>query len=296
MFGLFALGSVLAHPFSPHVGSWWTLEPTITLGVLVITALYFYAVGPLRERYGWAERVERKQIIYFLLAMLTIFVSLQGPLHELSEYYSLTAHMVQHLLVTLIMPPLLLKGIPRWLIEPVLRVRGVSQVARLLTHPFVAFGLFNAVFALWHVPSFYQSALGRPSVHGIEHMLFMSTAVLTWWPVYSPTSQLPPLSDPLQILFLFAQSLIPTVLGALIVFANFVMYPLYAAAPRVISLSPIDDQQVAGLIMWMGGGSFVLFVLTLRFFRWMEEDDDEVVVPRTQVNDPAMTSQTQGNV
>ncbi|MDP9309954.1 MAG: cytochrome c oxidase assembly protein [Chloroflexota bacterium] len=283
----FPLGFFGAHPFSPHAGSWWSLEPTITLGVLLLTGLYLYAVGPLRKRYHLADRVERSQVVYFLLAMLTLFVSLQGPMHELSDYYSLTAHMIQHLLVTLIMPPLLLKGIPPWLIDPVLRVRAVLPVARLLTHPFVAFALFNAIFSLWHVPAFYQAALGRPAVHGMEHMLFMATAVLTWWPVYSPSRQLPPLSDPLQMLYLFAQSLIPTVLGALIVFAKFVMYPFYAAAPRVIPLSPIDDQQVAGLIMWLGGGSFVLLVLTIRFFRWMEDDDESVGVARTPVKDPA---------
>ncbi len=284
----FPLGFFGAHPFSPHEGSWWSLEPIITLGVLLLTGLYLYAVGPLRARYQLADHVDRSQVVCFLLAMLTIFVSLQGPLHELSDYYSLTAHMIQHLLVTLIMTPLLLKGIPDWLIAPVLRVRGVLPVARLLTNPFVAFALFNAIFALWHVPAFYQAALGRPAVHGVEHVLFMGTAVLTWWPVYSPSSQLPPLSDPLQMLYLFAQSLIPTVLGALIVFAKFVMYPFYAAAPRVVPLSPIDDQQVAGLIMWLGGGSFVLLVLTLRFFRWIEDDADESVgAGRTPAKDPA---------
>ncbi len=269
------LSAPTLHPFAPHVGSWWILEPAITLGLLALSLGYLYAVGPLRRRLGLAPRVERKQVACFLSAMLIMFVALQGPLHELSDYYLFSAHMLQHLLVTLIMPPLLLKGLPDWLLRPVLQQRYVLPAARVLTSPFVAFAPFNVVFALWHVPGFYQSALGQPAIHSLEHMLFMSTAVLTWWPVFSPTPLLPRLSEPAQMLYLFAQSIIPTILGALITFADFVLYRFYAAAPRVVGLSPLDDQQAAGLLMWLGGASITLFVLTMRFFSWMERDHDE---------------------
>ncbi len=269
--------SIAAHPFTPHEGSWWIVEPAITLGVLAWTLLYLYTVGPLRRRFHLADRVERQQVACFLLAMLIIFVSLQGPLHELSDYYSFSAHMLQHILVTLIMPPLLLKGIPEWLLRPLLARSSVLRVGRFLTSPFVAFAPFNVVFALWHAPGLYQLALGNPTVHALEHMLFMATAILTWWPVFSPTPLLPRLSEPAQMLYLFAQSIIPTILGAIITFADIQLYPFYAAAPRVIGLSPIDDQQGAGLLMWLGGAAIVLFVLTLRFFSWMERDDDEPV-------------------
>ncbi|MDQ5851532.1 MAG: cytochrome c oxidase assembly protein, partial [Chloroflexota bacterium] len=215
--------SPAAHPFEPHEGSWWILEPTITVGVLALMVLYLFAVGPLRRRYGWAPHVERRQVAMFGAAMFLIFVSLQGPLHELSDYYSFSAHMVQHLLVTLIMPPLLLKGIPEWLIRPVLQLPFVFPAARFLTSPFIAFALFNIVFALWHVPGFYQLALGNPAIHSLEHVLFMSTAVLTWWPVFSPTPLLPRLNEPVQMLYLFVQSIIPTILGALITFADIVL-------------------------------------------------------------------------
>ncbi len=277
MFPISILSPIVAHPFEPHEGSWWIIEPTITLGVILVCALYLYAVGPLRRRFGWAEQVDRRQITWFLLAMLIAFGSLQGPLHELSDYYLFSAHMVQHLLVTMIMPPLLLKGIPSWLIDSVLRLPVIAPIARLLFSPFIAFALFNIVFSLWHVPGFYQRALGDPLVHSLEHVLFMSTAILTWWPVFSPSLLLPRLSEPWQIFYLFAQSLIPTVLGALITFADFVMYPFYAAAPRVIGLPAIEDQQIAGLIMWLGGASIILLVLTIRFFRWMDRDSEEAL-------------------
>lgn len=277
MFPISILTPIIAHPFEPHEGSWWIIEPPITLGVILVCALYLYVVGPLRRRYGWAEGVERKQVIMFLLGLLIAFCSLQGPLHELSDYYSFSAHMVQHLLVTMIMPPLLLKGIPAWLIDRVLSVKYVLPIARFVLSPFIAFALFNIVFAMWHVPAFYQRALGDPAVHSLEHVLFMGTAMLTWWPIFNTSTLLPRLSEPWQIFYLFAQSLIPTVLGALITFANFVMYPFYAAAPRIIDLPAIEDQQIAGLLMWLGGASIILFVLTLRFFTWMDRDSDEAL-------------------
>ncbi len=267
--------SGVAHPFGPHTGTWWMLEPTITIGVAAVTSLYLWLIGPGRRRFRASEPVPGRQIGLFLGAMLIIFSSLQGPLHELSDYYSFSAHMVQHLLVTLIMPPLLLKGLPTWLVDAALRPRFVLPVVRFITSPFIAFGLFNVVFAMWHVPAFYQMALGRPAIHSLEHILFMGTAVLTWWPVFSPTPLLPRLSEPVQMIYLFAQSIIPTVLGAMITFADIVLYPFYAAAPRVIGLSPLDDQQAAGLMMWLGGATIVLFVLTHRFFSWMERDAEE---------------------
>ena len=269
--------SGLLHPFAPHEGSWWTLEPAITGGVLAVLTLYLLAVGPMRHGFGRAERVDGRQVASFVAAMLIIFFSLQGPLHELSDYYSFSAHMAQHLLVTLIMPPLLLNGIPAWLIEPILQRRVVLAVARFLVRPYIAFALFNIVFALWHVPGFYQLALGQPAIHTVEHVLFIGTALLTWWPVFSPTPLLPRLNEPLQMLYLLAQSIVPTILGAMITFADFVLYPFYAAAPRVMGLSALDDQQDAGLLMWLGGATIVLFVMTMRFFTWMEQDGDDPV-------------------
>jgi putative membrane protein len=209
--------------------------------------------------------------------MLTLFVSLQGPIHELSDYYLLSGHMMQHLLITLIMPPLLLKGIPEWLMRSMLQSPPVLLVAKYLVSPYIAFALFNIVFAIWHVPMFYELALRDHPFHVLQHILLMVTAVITWWPVYSPTPLLPRLSLPLQIFYLFFQSIPMTVIGAVITFSGTLLYPWYAEAPRIINLSPSDDQQIGGLIMWIGGTSVILFVLTIRFFQWMEQDADDTL-------------------
>jgi putative membrane protein len=266
MFFWLQLITVVGHQFSPHEGSWLVVEPVVAMGIVLIAALYLYAIGPLRRRHGWSESVDRRQTAWFLGGLAVMFVSLQGPIHELGDYYLFSAHMVQHLLVTMIAPPMLLAGMPAWLVDRVLRVRGVLPVVRLLVSPFVAFGLFNAVFAIWHAPQFYQAALGRPEVHSLEHVLFIGTAMLTWWPVMSPSTLLPRLATPFQMVYLFIQAVVPTILGALITFADGVLYPYYAAAPRMLGLEPLIDQQIAGLIMWLGGAAILLFFMTIRFF------------------------------
>ncbi|GAC1643728.1 MAG: cytochrome c oxidase assembly protein [Herpetosiphon sp.] len=269
--------TIVAHAFGPHTGSWWTLNPGITVGLLLLTALYFYAVGPLRRRLQLSQDVPTHHVVAFLLAMITLGLSLQGPLHELSDYYSFAMRMVQHLIITLLMPPLLLLGLPPWLVDAFLRWRPAYYLLRFVTRPFIAFTLFNVLFALWHVPGAYQMALGRPAIHSLEHILFMAAAIITWWPVFSPSRLLPRLSDPLQILYLLAQSLVPTILGAFLTFADFQLYAYYTSAPRVIGLSAPDDQQVAGLLMWLGGASVILSILTARWFHWMNEDADDAL-------------------
>jgi len=253
-------------------------EPPVALGIILVTALYLWVVGPLRRRYGWAPSVDRRQTAYFVTAMAVAFVSLQGPLHELGDYYLLSAHMVQHLLVTMVMPPLLLKGLPAWLVDKLLGLPLVYPIMRRLASPLVALGLFTAVFVVWHAPQFYQAALGNELVHALEHQLFMGTAIVMWWPVFSPSQRLPRLNDPASILYLLLQSIVPTILGAIITFAGEPLYPYYGAAFRIANISALDDQQAAGLIMWLGGAAITLLLITIRFFRWLEFDKDDGAV------------------
>jgi putative membrane protein len=211
----------------------------------------------------------------FLLGVLVLFIALVSPIETLGDRYLLTAHMIQHMLITLIAPPLLLLGTPRWLFRPLLRLPLARPIGRVLTSPLVAFLAFNVTFIAWHVPAFYELTLNSLPVHILEHIMFIVTATLTWWPVFSPLDELPPLSAPAQCLYLFFESLPPTILGALITFAGSVLYPTYTRAPRVWGLSPAIDQQIAGLIMWIPGALVFFTVLTVVFFRWLNREEYE---------------------
>jgi putative membrane protein len=252
----------------------WNWEPSILIGLALQAGAYLACVGPLRGRFPGSEPVPAMQVQTFLLGSLVLFIALVSPVDTLAGYL-LSAHMVQHLLITLIAPPLLLLGTPRWLFRPLLKLPLALPVGRFLTNPIFAFLSFNLVFVAWHTPAYYDAALRSNGVHILEHITMFATAVLTWWPIFSPMDELPPIAAPLQCLYLFFESLPPTILGALITFAGGVLYPTYARAPRVWGLTPEVDQQIGGLIMWIPGALIYLAVLTVVFFRWFGRDEYE---------------------
>ena len=169
--------------------------------------MYLLGIGPLREKHNLAESADPRQVATFTLGVIVIFVSLLSPLHVLSDHYLFSAHMVQHLLLTLVAPPLLIIGTPDWLIRPLLRPNFMFRLARLLTRPVLAFVAFSVIFSLWHIPSLYNLSVTNYLVHIAEHLIFMATAVLMWWPITSVMPELPRLSYPLQMMYLFLLSI-----------------------------------------------------------------------------------------
>src|SRR2546428_14017114 len=128
----------------------WNLEPSIFIGTVLIIGLYLYAIGPLRKRHFPDEPIMTGQTITFLSGMLIMFLALVSPLDELGDSYLFSAHMVQHLFLTIVGPPLLLLGIPEWLAKPLLHNRPVFRIAKILTLPAGAFLIYNVDFWLWH--------------------------------------------------------------------------------------------------------------------------------------------------
>jgi putative membrane protein len=251
----------------------WNLDPSLLIGLVLFCGIYLYGVGPLRQRFGWASEVNQRQIVLFLSGAFAIFVALVLPLDEIGDHYLFSAHMVQHLLLTLVMPPLVLLGTPGWLLRPVLQRRLIADAAKTLTKPVVAFLVFNGVFITYHVPAIYELALENDTLHIFFHLLLMATGVITWMPILSPLAELPRLSYPLQVLYLFFESIPQTLLAAVITFSNSVLIPTYMDAPRVFGISAIEDQQAAGLIMWVVGAIVYLSALTIVFFKWFGNED-----------------------
>ena len=247
---------------------------SILIGCIYLAGGYLLAVGPARRRYGWSpEPASPGRITAFLLAVALIFLSLNGPLHRLSDDYLFSAHMVQHMLVMLVMPPLLIAGLPDWLIRAGLRVRGVRLVARVLTHPVVAFVAYNAVFIGWHFPGMYNWALINHNAHILQHLMFMGVSVMMWWPVVNPVEELEVIpTGPLLILYVFVFGIPATALSAILTLSDTVFYPWYAMAPRVTGLSALDDQRLGGLIMWVPGMLIFWTAMTVVFFRWTKDE------------------------
>src|SRR5688572_19966274 len=143
------------------------------------------------------------QRVMFFTGLAGIFLALNGPLHDLSDYYLFSAHMVQHLLLSLVVAPLLIAGTPGWMLRPLLGVRGLGPAMRWLTRGTVCFVIFNVVLAAWHVPALYNLALEHHPVHILQHLMLLSASVLMWWPILSPLPELPRLAYPGQMLYCF---------------------------------------------------------------------------------------------
>src|SRR5437667_3067776 len=187
----------LLHPIA-NLSWWrWSVHPSTAIGIAALAALYIWASAKLRQR------PTAGQNIYFFAGLLVLFGSLNGPIHDLSDDYLFSAHMVQHLLLTLAIPPLLLAGTPGWMLRPVLSRRRTAPVARFFTRAPIAFVTFNLVIAVWHLPAFYNAAMAHHSLHILEHLMFMAAAVLMWWPLLSQLPAFPRLAYPGQMLYRF---------------------------------------------------------------------------------------------
>lgn len=262
----------------------WNLDPSIWLGTGFLCGLYLYAVGPRRRRYGWATEAPRGRIAAFLAGTAVMLLALASPLDAISDTYLFSAHMVQHLLITAVAPPLWLYGIPDWLLRPLVKLPVVRSTLRLLTKPAVAFLLFNGSFALWHLPVLYNLTLRNESVHILEHLIFMATAVLNWWPMFSPLpEEFPRLPYLSQILYLFVNCQVMVGLGALLFFsAGSPAYTPYFTAPRIFGISVVDDQMLGGLIMWIPGNLVYVLVMSIAFYFWFEKQEAQQVALEEQ--------------
>jgi putative membrane protein len=252
----------------------FTVHWSTVIGLLALWGLYRWRAA-VHARAVPARRPTAAQEGCAAAGLVALFLTLNGPIHDISDYYLFTGHMVQHLVLTFVTPPLLLLGTPGWMLRPALQIPAVAAFARRVTVPRTAFALFNLVLAIWHLPPLYNSAMYYHPVHILQHLMFLVTAVIVWWPLLSPLPELPRLSYPGQMLYSFLMTLPMTVVSVFIVYADHVLYPAYASAPRLWGLSPLEDQRLGGLIMWIPGGLFFYLLASVIFFRWSRSQRDD---------------------
>lgn len=245
----------------------FTVHPSTVIGIVALGALYEIEARRAAPSSG--------QRACFFGALLVMFLSLNGWLHDLSDSYLFSAHMVQHLMLALVVAPLLIMGTPGAMFRRGLALPGVRPVATWLTAPTRCFAIFTVVVAGWHLPPLYNYALAHHPVHIVQHLMFLVVSVLMWWPVLSPLPELPRLSYPGQMLYLFLLSIPMAIVAVYISYADTILYPLYAGAPRVWGITPMNDQLIGGLIMWIPGGLFFYTIISIVFFRWQQRDGVE---------------------
>lgn len=249
----------------------WSLHFWPALFLLVTAAVYLRGFRKIRRSRPVLFPAWRRHC--FLGGLLSLWIAIASPLDALDSL-SLFAHMAQHLILMSVAPPLLLlgspvvpllRGLPRVAVRdglgPFLRVRALHSLARFLTHPVFAWLVMNIAYLGWHVPPAYELALRSPGWHQVEHACFFLTSMLFWLPVVQPWPSVSRGSRWLMLPYLMTADLVNTALAAFLTFSGRVVYPSYAAAPRVFGVSALGDQVAAGALMWVLGS--ILFLVPM---------------------------------
>lgn len=252
----------------------WHPHPDVWVLVAVLAGGYVLAVrclGPRRVVPG-SRAASPAQVVAYAFGVLTLWAAADWPVHDLAEHYLYSVHMVQHMLLSLVAPPLLLLGIPAWMAREILAPPRVFRVVQRLARPLPAFVIFNAVLVISHWPALVDFTLRTHAAHFAAHAVLFAAAVLMWCPVAGPLPELR-ISAPAKILYLFSQSIVPTVPASFLVFGQRPLYHFYETVPRLWGLSAAEDQRIAGLLMKIGGGLLLWSVITVLFFRWHAESE-----------------------
>jgi putative membrane protein len=230
--------------------------------------------------------VSRQQVAWFALGVVVLWLASDWPLHDVSEEYLFSAHMIQHMLLTFVVPPVMLLATPEWLARLVLGRGRAKKVFYFLARPVPAALLFNGFQVFTHAPGTVNTAVSNALVHYLVHTVLVLTAFLLWVPVCGPLPELR-ISYPAQMLYLFVTSIIPTVPAGWLTFAEGAVYSSYDIPARLWGISVTSDQQAAGAIMKLAGGGFLWVVITIRFFQWAARfsDTDKAVDQAGPVHD-----------
>ena len=253
---------------SDAIAASWSVPLWGTLSLL-LTAIV-YCRGWRVARLTRAAELPSWRAACFFAGLVTVWLAIASPLDVLGNWL-LLAHMVQHLTLMSVAPPLLLlgaptvpllRGLPRgWVRDgfgPMFRSRTVHCIARFMTHPATGWIAMNVSYLAWHVPAAYELALRSPAWHEVEHACFFFTSLLFWWTVLQPWPSRARWSRWAVVPYLVTADLVNTALSAFLAFSNRVLYPTYAMAPRIFGLTAMQDQAAAGAFMWVVGSAIYL--------------------------------------
>lgn len=250
----------------------WHPHPDVWLLLGGIWVAYLVAVA--HHRATPAETADRRRrTTLFSFGMACLWLGADWPVHDLAEGYLYSAHMVQHMVFTLVAAPLLIAGTPAWMWRAVLSPRPVFVGFRFLTRPVVALIVFNGLLLFTHWPEVVKASVGSELTHFALHVLLLGSAIVVWWPVMSPLVELPALTPPVQMMYLFAQSLAPTIPASFLTFGHTLLYPVYGTFPRIWGISALNDQLIAGLLMKIVGGLILWGFIATIFFRWHAREE-----------------------
>ena len=258
----------------------WTFEPGVVIPVVASAVLY--SLGIVRLRRASRKSVRKSDILYFALGWAALVLALVSPVHAWGSVL-FSAHMTQHELLMLVAAPLLVLGRP---IVPFLwalprswavtlarwsKLGAWERMWRTISNPVVAWIIHAVVLWAWHAPALFQATLENESIHALQHASFLFSALLFWWAVIHGRQRA--LGFGFAVLYMFTTALHSGLLGALLTFANSVWYPDYAERTAAWGLTPLEDQQIGGLIMWIPAGLVYIAAGLALFAGWLRESE-----------------------
>jgi putative membrane protein len=242
----------------------WPLDPTVYLGLIVLFFGHAWLAGRVDD-------AQRRHTLYFGLGLLTIWGALETQLDTIADHYLDSIHMLQHVLLGFVAPPLMLLGLSSGMVARLVRVPGV----RAITEPIPAQLIAGLVMIAWHLPPLYDATLYSEPLHITEHVTFIAAGVLLYWPVLAATSAHArwQMSPGIKLLYLLVASLPQDAVALALIFSRVPFYDYYTHAPRLIeSLSPVIDQTVAGAILMTLGKLTISVAAIAIFIRWFDAE------------------------
>ena len=269
-------------------------HPDVIVVTLAIATFFWWAftrLGPRVVETGETV-VTYRNVRWAVIGVGLVFVFSYWPIHDIAEDYLFLVHMIQHTVFTMLAPACLLMAAPPWLWRWALADRLWTPVLRRLSRPLFALLIFNTVVAVTHFPQIVNLSLRNELFHFSIHTLLFATATLMWIPVINTSSYLPTFRMPTRMVYLFAQSIVPTVPASFLTFSETPLYDKYQRAGRLIAgLDGVEDQQIAAAIMKLGAGSYLWIIIGVLFILWWRDSeagraDDNVLVvgsPRASI-------------
>lgn len=259
----------------------WQLEPVLLGLITTMAVAYYLSVGPLRRQLAPKEPYPVKHALLFGFGLLLLFLNEGSPLHDLAERYLLSAHMIQHLLLSYLIAPLVLVGTPKWLLRASLANATMKPIMRVLLNPLTTFVVFTLVMAIYHLPRIYDLALVNTSLHHAVHIIILFASLMVWWPILHPIDDLGTTPFSLRMIYIFLLPVVQLPIFGGITFAPEPLYQVYAHMPtRAFGLSVMEDQAIGGVIMKVSGiiAFGIPFILT--FFAWYRNETSQDRPPR----------------
>ncbi|MBD8068427.1 cytochrome c oxidase assembly factor CtaG [Bacillus sp. PS06] len=276
-------------------------SPYFFLVILAITVGYFLLIGPLRNRFSNTEKATNKQITFFTIAMLLVYVCKGSPV-DLLGHLMFSAHMTQMAVLYLVVPPLLILGLPHWILRLIVNNRFVKPFFKFLTLPLFALLFFNGVFSFYHIPLIFDVVKTDMLLHAFTTAVLFIASIMMWWPLINPLPEWQTLNGLKRVGYIFADGILLTPACALIIFADTPLYATYTdptawatalelcvpasmlasidlVGPQMFNSLPlVEDQQLGGVIMKIIQEIVYGTILGVIFFQWVrkEQEVDEV--------------------